>query len=226
MKTLYNILLTFGLLLVLNYKLSAQIANCDDFCVTDIQIDTINTNSLLVSIYMGDTGVTHINYPFIDLIIDDNGDTIASDVSFEFYTQFPNTNQTYELPTTLNFIPINFSCSVQLVYHTFSPGDTTCILPFPCTNELTTTKVASTKSREVKIYPNPAYQYVTIEFYNPEQESYTLTLLDTKQQIVRTLTGITNNKLILEKENLKTGLYLFELVGSTQVPVTGKITFK
>ena len=52
MKTLYKSLLTFGLLLILNFTVSAQIANCDDFCVTDIQIDTINKNSLLVSIYI------------------------------------------------------------------------------------------------------------------------------------------------------------------------------
>ena len=225
MKTLYIYLLTFGLLLVLHSKLSAQIANCDDFCVTDIQIDTINTNSLLVSVYMGDTSVSHINYPFIDLIIDDNGDTIANDVSFEFYTQFPYSNQTYEVPTVLNLIPVNFSCTVKLVYHTFSPDETACVLPFPCTNGLTATKALNATSRKVKIYPNPAYQYVTIEFYNPEQDSYTLTLSDTQQQIVQTITGITNNKVILEKKNLTSGLYLFELLSSGQVPITGKLTF-
>jgi len=225
MKTLYKYLLTSGLLLVLNYKLSAQIANCDDFCVTDIQIDTINTNSLLVSVYMGDTSVTHINYPFIDLIIDDNGDTIASDVSFEFYAQFPYTNQTYEVPTALNLIPVNFSCTVKLVYHTFSSDETACVLPFPCTNGLTAAKTLDDKSRKVKTYPNPAYQYVTIEFYNPEQNSYTLTLFDTKQKIVHTVTGIIDNKVIIEKENLTSGLYLFELMINGQVPITGKLTF-
>lgn len=138
MKTLNKYLLTFGLLLVVHFKVSAQIANCDDFCVTDIQIDSINANSLLVSVYMEDTSVTHINYPFIDVIIDDNGDTIASNVSFEFYAQLPQTNQTYEVPTVLNLIPINFNCTVKLVYHTFLPNETACVLPFSCTNGLTT----------------------------------------------------------------------------------------
>lgn len=226
MKTLYKSLLTFGLLLILNFTVSAQIVNCDDFCVTDIQIDTINKNSLLVSIYMGDTSVTHINYPFIDVIIDDNGDTIASDVSFEFYAQLPRTNQTYEVPTVLNLIPINFNCTVKLVYHTFLPDETACVLPFPCTNGLTATKALDANSRKVKIYPNPASQYVTIEFYNPKQDSYTLTLYDAQQHIVKTITGVTNNKVILEKENLTNGLYLFELLNSGQVPITGKLTFK
>tara|TARA_B100001173_G_scaffold303853_1_gene307099 strand:+ start:576 stop:1256 length:681 start_codon:yes stop_codon:yes gene_type:complete len=225
MKILYKYLLIFGSLLVVNSKLSAQIANCDDFCVTDIQIDTINTNSLLVSVYMGDTSVTHINYPFIDLIIDNNGDTIASDVSFEFYTHFPNTNQTYKVPTVLNLIPVNFSCSVKLVYHTFSPDETACVLPFPCTNELTATKGLDTKSRQVKIYPNPASQHIALEFFNSEKAIYSLTLYDTNQHLVKTITGITNNKVIVERENLRSGLYLFELVTSGQVPITGKLTF-
>ena len=226
MKTLYKYLLTFGLLLILHFTVSAQIANCDDFCVTDIQIDPINKNSLLVFVYMGDTSVTHINYPFIDLIIDDNGDTIAGDVSFDFYAQLPRTNQTYEVPTVLDLIPVNFSCAVKLVYHTFSPGETACVLPFPCTNGLTATKALDVKSRNVKIYPNPAYQYVTIEFYNPEQDSYTLTVYDTQQQIVQTATRITTNKVIVKKENLTSGLYLFELFTSGKVPLIGKLTFK
>ena len=225
MKTLFKYLLSFGLLLVLNYKLDAQIANCDYFCVTDIQIDTINTNSLLVSVYMEDTNVTHINYPFIDLIIDDNGDTIASDLSFEFFTQFPYTNQTYEVPTGLNHIPVNFSCTVKLAYHTFSPDETACFLPFPCTNGLTKTKSVGAKSRRVKTYPNPANQYVIIEFYNPEQNSHTLTLFDAKQHIVQTVTDITGNKVIFKKQNLTSGLYLFRILSSGQMPITGKLTF-
>ena len=227
MKTLYQYLLTFGLLLLINCKLSAQIAKCDDFCVTDIQIDTTSTNSLLVSVYMGDTSVTHINYPFIDLIINDNGDTIASDVSFEFYTHFPNTNQTYKVPTVLSLIPINFSCSVKLVYHTFSPEEeAACVLPFPCTNKLTATKALDAKSRQIKIYPNPASQNVTLEFYNSEKATYTLTLYDTQQHLVKTITGITKNKVIVERENLTNGLYLFKLVTSGQLPMSGKLTFK
>ena len=226
MKTLYKYLLTFGLLLILHSTVSAQIVNCDDFCVTDIQIDPINKNSLLVSVYMGDTSVTHINYPFIDLIIDDNGDTIAGDVSFDIYAQLPRTNQTYEVPTVLNLIPFNFSCVVKLVYHTFSPGETACILPFPCTNGLMSAKALDAKSRKVKIYPNPACQYVTIEFDNPKQDSYILTLYDTQQHIVQTATKITTKKVIVEKKNLSSGLYFFKLITSDQVPLTGKLTFK
>lgn len=226
MKTLNKYLLTFGLLLVVHFKVSAQIANCDDFCVTDIQIDSINANSLLVSVYMEDTSVTHINYPFIDVIIDDNGDTIASNVFFEFYAHLPYTNQTYEVPTILNSIPVNFSCTVKLVYNTFFPSETACVLPFPCTNGLTATNTLSGKSRKVKIYPNPASQYVTIEFYNSEQSSYTLTLYDTQQHLVKTITGITTNKVKIKREKLTSGLYLFELLTSGQSPITGKLTFK
>ena len=226
MKTLNKYLLTFGLLLVVHFKVSAQIANCDDFCVTDIQIDSINSNSLLVSVYMEDTSVTHINYPFIDVIIDDNGDTIASNVFFEFYAHLPYTNQTYEVPTVLNSIPVNFSCTVKLVYHTFSPSETACVLPFPCTNRLTATHTLSSKSRKVKIYPNPGSQYVTLEFYNSEQASYNLTLYDTQQHLVKTITGITTNKVIIKRENLTSGLYLFELLTIGQSPITGKLTFK
>ncbi|PCH68459.1 MAG: hypothetical protein COC01_03720 [Bacteroidetes bacterium] len=127
--------LIFILAVTAYFKVDAENADCNLFCVTDIQMDSANQNTLLVSIFNGDTNF--ISYPYIDFIIDDNGDTIGNDDQWaNFYGHATNNNQTYSIATILDVLPANFTCTVYLKYSDLSSsgwGNSTCILPFPCT---------------------------------------------------------------------------------------------
>ena len=75
----------------------------------------------------------------------------------------------------------------------------------------------------IVVYPNPFKNSTTIEFKNEKQEKYTLTIYNTTGALVRKIDNITAGKIKIERENLKSGLYFFQLVNNTKRVGTGKI---
>ncbi len=65
----------------------------------------------------------------------------------------------------------------------------------------------------VLVYPNPFKDFTTIKFDNHKNTEYSLTVFDVTGKIVREISNITNDRIILRKENLKPGFYSFELKG-------------
>ncbi|MBL4657155.1 MAG: T9SS type A sorting domain-containing protein [Flavobacteriales bacterium] len=78
----------------------------------------------------------------------------------------------------------------------------------------------------VKVYPNPANQYVTFEFDNSEQVNHTLTLYDIQGRLVQTIMDITTNKIEMDRRDLTSGLYFFLLSTDKQVRANGKLTIE
>jgi len=66
---------------------------------------------------------------------------------------------------------------------------------------------------ELVIYPNPASDFVTIGFTNPEQDEYQLTVRDLTGKMVLIVNNITENKVVIESGNLKAGYYSVEVTG-------------
>ena len=75
------------------------------------------------------------------------------------------------------------------------------------------TSVKDQVIKEIQTYPNPFSQWTQINFENPKSVSYQLLVTDMSGKIVRTISDITDNKLILLRENLPQGFYMFELKG-------------
>lgn len=75
----------------------------------------------------------------------------------------------------------------------------------------------------VKVYPNPANQHATFEFDNSEQLEHTLTLYDMQGRLVQTIINITTNRLELDRKNLTSGLYSFQLRTDKEIRGTGKL---
>jgi hypothetical protein len=69
------------------------------------------------------------------------------------------------------------------------------------------------KTLGLNIYPNPLKTSATIEFPNPENKAYNLTLTNISGKTLRTINHITDNKVKIEKENLPSGIYFIELRG-------------
>lgn len=215
-KHLLSLLLFFA-----HFHLFAQPANCDNYCVTNIEMDSINPNMLLITIYNGDS--FHINYPYLDFILDSNGDTIANtDLSGGFFAHLGYSNQTYMVGTTLDSVPSGFIATVVLAYYNFSGNgsDTVCILPYPC--NMTGVEDISVSSSIVEVYPNPTTQFASILFENTTQEKYHLRLYNAQGSVVLTVQNIVGSQVELDLKNLAVGLYFFELQ-SGKNRATGRI---
>ena len=79
------------------------------------------------------------------------------------------------------------------------------------------------KSNIISVYPNPLTDFTTLEFENLTRESHTLTLYDTQGQLVRTISNITSDKLIIRRKNLTSGLYILQLRNDKEVRANGKL---
>ncbi len=66
---------------------------------------------------------------------------------------------------------------------------------------------------EIISYPNPFTYWTQIDFENPTKYPYQLKVTDISSKIVRMVNGIRDNKVILLRDNLPQGFYLFELKG-------------
>jgi hypothetical protein len=66
---------------------------------------------------------------------------------------------------------------------------------------------------ELTAYPNPFFEKTRIEFPNPGQTEYQLTVYNINGKKVREIGQIMEGEIILTRENLETGFYVFELRG-------------
>lgn len=79
---------------------------------------------------------------------------------------------------------------------------------------------------QLKVYPNPANQQITLEFDHPVRDNCVLTIYDSHGQLVLLLTTITTTKIELQRQNLKSGLYFYSLQSDGQAATTGKFIFE
>ena len=63
------------------------------------------------------------------------------------------------------------------------------------------------------IYPNPFIENATIHFSNPNREAYRFILTDVAGKVCKIVNNITTSEYVLEKGNLKEGVYFIELTG-------------
>jgi ligand-binding sensor domain-containing protein len=67
--------------------------------------------------------------------------------------------------------------------------------------------------KEPTVFPNPFEVSTTIAFPNDNKKAYLFILQDLYGTEIKTISDITDNKLILMREDLPPGLYIFELIG-------------
>lgn len=79
---------------------------------------------------------------------------------------------------------------------------------------------------KVKIYPNPFVFSATISLENPEQETHTLFIYDTKGRMAIKATSVQNDRIVITREGLKSGLYYFQLRNNKTLKHSGKLVVK
>ena len=73
----------------------------------------------------------------------------------------------------------------------------------------------------MKVYPNPVNDLAMIEFDNAGNDDFTLYVLDLSGKIIRQEENITGTSYVFDRGNLKTGIYLLQMVGKRTI--NGKI---
>ena len=78
---------------------------------------------------------------------------------------------------------------------------------------------------DIQVYPNPAADMTILTFPNKNETNYKLTLFDLNGKLVKLISNIKTNMVIIEREKLKSGLYYFQL-SSNNRSSPGRIYFK
>jgi Secretion system C-terminal sorting domain len=79
------------------------------------------------------------------------------------------------------------------------------------------------ESKKYILYPNPFSSNTILEFENSKSENHTLVLFDSQGRLVRTITNIVTDKVVIERQTLSDGLYFFQLCTDREVIATGKM---
>lgn len=77
------------------------------------------------------------------------------------------------------------------------------------------------EAKKIKIYPNPITDLSIIEFKNSENNSHTLTLYNSRGQLIRKYKEIRTDRIYLDLQDLSKGLHFFQLNSNTELHSTG-----
>jgi N-acetylneuraminic acid mutarotase len=89
-----------------------------------------------------------------------------------------------------------------------------------------TTEIEEQQNFATQVYPNPARLNATIEFDNYSNKNHNLIIYNASGRIVRTISDISTGKVEIEKQDLASGLYFYQLRDEKQILGTGKIIFE
>jgi len=89
------------------------------------------------------------------------------------------------------------------------------------------TPEAKVKSRKVKVWPNPAINFVNIEFTEKLSQDAELKVYNALGQVVlRKPLNKSEKQISIELDNFKQGLYLFEVIGDNEILGVGRFVKK
>ena len=86
-----------------------------------------------------------------------------------------------------------------------------------CTGSCVSTGIAKIEKKVVKAYPNPFTSSTTIDFSNPSNERYILSLYDFAGNRLRYNENVTGERIQLSREDLPKGTYLLELSSASNI---------
>jgi len=173
-------------------------------------------------VYNGDT--LYYNYGLIDFISYNNGEFIGlSNVSFGIPGQsgsslFYTNNHEYYAFGVLNF-PTFFRHYLinQNVFYQFKN-----IIE----NHALYLNDQLDETYPLILYPNPASERVTVEIYNPDNHSLTVTLYDIHGRMVKRIENISGSRIYLHRNGLSSGIYIVRLHDNTRVFKAKQIIFR
>ena len=133
----------------------AQGITCDSFTITSIEPDTFDAGNTLIHIQMEGSDMNFINYPYIPLVLDCTGDSVAAGTLF-FFGQIGQTTEGY--PVSLLDADVCFPITIQFVYGNEQFHNDTCLLTYGTSG----LSIAQDRGNEMTVYPNPTVGHVQL----------------------------------------------------------------
>ncbi len=96
----------------------------------------------------------------------------------------------------------------------------------PCAIPLVEVPEAQANALLFEIYPNPFTEFTTLQFANPRGLRHDLTVTNMTGQVVRKITDIAGDHILLARGELPSGLYFFALKSADGHAGTGKLLVK
>lgn len=186
---------------------------CNSFCITNIEMDSLLPNVMNVTIFFEGDENDFINYPYVSAIVDLNWDTVGTG-TLNFFGQFGNTSQPYQVNTIYDALPPNFRAYAHFDFDTIS-----CLLYYNPDSPCSTTGIYDDGNfTELKIYPNP---FTTAVFIEDDErfEELNLTLYNSCGQIVQSIEKLSGDIITLEREGLPAGVYFLHLRDQLRIAV-------
>lgn len=200
--------------------MKAQPITCDFFCATDITM--LTDTSMQIDIFMKGTPQMHIHMPYVAVVTDINGDTVAgSDLGFFGHTG--GQTYPYTVKTTWTNIPANFKGTVYLSYY-YLLNDSTfagevCPLPYPC---ISTDIYNNFSLNEIHVYPVPLNPSSPLHIDGNVPSTAYFKVVDLTGREVQQQ-PIVSSTLQLDENKLANGIYLYVIGDGNQILKTGKL---
>jgi hypothetical protein len=93
-------------------------------------------------------------------------------------------------------------------------------------NDFTSVESSMKESSRVLIYPNPVTDLATVEFENVNGVMHTFRLYDLSGRAVRTMGHIYDTRFVIDRGNLKDGIYIYTLSNESGIVSEGKLILK
>ncbi len=81
------------------------------------------------------------------------------------------------------------------------------------------TSIEKPRFGDLKIYPNPASQWITVQLTTQEFNPWDLEILDMTGKTIRSFRSLTKNKFQVSLDNLSQGIYFFRITNSSGVEI-------
>jgi hypothetical protein len=183
----------------------------------DINSIQLSATSHLCNMIRRDTNVIQFLFNNIKLV-DSTTNTIASNGFVQFHIQQKNNNT---LGTVINnnasiYFDYNPAIVTNTVFHTIGENYLRIDLISSTINE-------AYKNVELLVFPNPFRDKATLIINNAELKNPRLLLMDINGKLLDIVESVTKNQIIIYRNQLNAGLYIYKLLdGNTEV-ATGKI---
>ena len=108
--------------------------------------------------------------------------------------------------------------------HKFEPYTAYYYVDAVVVEKLSSTGIKSINSNDgAKIYPNPFTDHATLLFSNPYNLPHSLSLYNAEGQIMLRQDNITSGKTRIDKDNLPSGFYYYQLTNADNIVANGKV---
>jgi DNA-binding cell septation regulator SpoVG len=193
------------------------------FNCTDSTIYGITRNSSTQDVYLSKVNPTSGQVTNISSVPFSNGYVLNSLATIDSYQNI------YYLRSSTKLFGIDLASGSIVT-------DTTLTIPFPayfdlmrfysnsCGNDFTSSLSELTPHNELlKIYPNPFNQNTSIDFENTKNEKHNLLVYNVFGELIFSSDNITEGHVKIERNNLKSGLYIVQLLADGQLVSTAKM---